>query len=531
MQNDKSKGILVVDDSEESLRVLVSIIEEQGFEARPVTTGSLALKSARLFAPDLIMLDIGLPDMDGYEVCAELKSEERTRDIPILFISGLHATEDKVRALASGGVDYITKPFQIDEIKARIKTHLALRDMQKELLLQNVRLQQEIAQRKRAQQELVLAHDALEQKVLDRTAELSEVNKTLRLEIEKGERTQKELISALDEINRLKYRLQRENTYLRKEVEQRRGNFRILGESEKVEKLYSLIKQVASTDTTVLILGETGTGKELVAQIVHENSPRRNRAMVTVNCAALPSGIVESELFGRAKGAYTGAATDQSGRFEVADGSTIFLDEIGELPAELQAKLLRVLQDGSFEKLGSSKTIRVDVRVIAATNKDLETAVSEGRFRRDLYYRLNVFPIVVPPLRERAQDIPALTDEFVSEFAGRMGKPVRKPNPETLDALQRYSWPGNVRELRNIIERAMILSDGTNLDVHLPDAPSCTYNDDVELEDMERRHILRVLDNTGWKVKGKNGAAEKLGLKPTTLQSKMKKLGIARKDS
>lgn len=530
MTNEKSKGVLVVDDSEESLRVLVSVIEEQGFEARPVTTGSLAIKSARLSAPDLIMLDIGLPDMSGYEVCARLKEDERTRDIPILFISGLHATEDKVRALASGGVDYITKPFQVDEIKARIKTHLALRNMQKELLQQNIRLQQEIAERKRAQNALVKAHDGLEQKVLNRTTELREVNKTLRLEIEKGERTQKALISALDEINRLKHRLQRENTYLREEVEQRRGNYRILGESENVGKLCTLIKQVASTDTTVLILGETGTGKELVAQIVHENSPRRSHAMVTVNCAALPSGIVESELFGRAKGAYTGASTDQPGRFEVADGSTIFLDEIGELPPELQAKLLRVLQDGTFEKLGSSKTIRVDVRVVAATNKDLEAAVREGRFRQDLFYRLNVFPIVVPPLRERLQDILMLTDQFVNEFAGKMGKSIKMPSPETLQALQRYSWPGNVRELRNVIERAMILSDGKNLEIHLPDAPSCGCPDNIELEDMERRHILRVLESSNWRVKGKNGAAEKLGLKPTTLQSKMKKLGISRKD-
>ncbi len=326
----------------------------------------------------------------------------------------------------------------------------------------------------------------------------------------------------------MKHQLQRENLYLREEVEQRRGERKILGESEIVRNMLRLIEQVAATDATILVLGETGTGKELVAQTAHEQSSRGNRAMVTVNCASLPSGIVESELFGRAKGAYTGASTDQPGRFEVADGSTIFLDEIGELPKDLQAKLLRVLQDGTFERLGSTKTLKVDVRVIAATNRDLETAVREDRFRQDLYYRLNVFPIVVPPLRERVEDIPALTNEFVSELGRKMGKPSMTLASGTLQKMQRYPWPGNIRELRNVIERAMIVSTGGTLDVKIPESSSYDANDSLDLEEMERKHIVKVLDSTNWRVKGKNGAAETLGLKATTLQSKMKKLGINR---
>jgi formate hydrogenlyase transcriptional activator len=506
--------ILVVDDSEESLHVLVSIIEEQGYVARPVTQGLLAVRTARLSPPELILLDIGLPDINGYQVCEELKADESTREIPILFISGLHATADKVKALAAGGVDYITKPFQVDEIKARINTHLSVRHMQTDLRQKNVLLLKEISERQRAEKELQAAHDELEQRVRERTLELQTANEALH--------------KALKEIEQLKARVENENVYLREEVGQRKGGFSILGQSKATGNILTQIAQVASTDTTVLILGETGTGKELVARTIHEQSPRASRTMVTVNCAALPSGIVESELFGRSKGAYTGASTDQPGRFEVADGSSIFLDEIGELPNDLQAKLLRVLQDGTFERLGSTKTVRVNVRVIAATNRDLEAAVSGGRFRQDLYYRLNVFPIVVPPLRERTEDITVLTKQFVKEFSVRMGKPPRPLSPVTLQRMERYPWPGNIRELRNVLERAMIVSTGETLDVHLPDTPPPCADGTYELEETERRHILSVLEKTNWRVKGKDGAAERLGLKPTTLQSKMKKLGISR---
>jgi transcriptional regulator with GAF, ATPase, and Fis domain len=257
-------------------------------------------------------------------------------------------------------------------------------------------------------------------------------------------------------------------------------------------------------------------------------SNRKDRTLVMVNCASLPPTLIESELFGREKGAYTGSLTRMTGRFEIADRSTLFLDEIGELPLDLQSKLLRVLEQGEFERLGSSRTIKVNVRIIAATNRDIEQEVKDGRFRRDLFYRLNVFPIVVPPLRERAEDIPLLVRAIVREFQKRMGKEIESIPKRTMQALQSYSWPGNVRELRNLIEHAMILSNGKTLDVHVPKRASSEINNNGNLKDMERMHMVAVLKKTGWRIAGQGGAAEVLGLKRTTLQAKIKKLGITR---
>jgi transcriptional regulator with GAF, ATPase, and Fis domain len=296
--------------------------------------------------------------------------------------------------------------------------------------------------------------------------------------------------------------------------------------------LLSEAEKVAATDSTVLVMGETGTGKELLAHAIHNLSARKERPMLTVNCSALPGSLIESELFGREKGAYTGALTKRIGRFEVADGSTVFLDEISELPLELQAKLLRVLEDGSFERLGSSQSIKVDVRVIAATNRDLAKEVSQGRFREDLYYRLNVFPLTVPPLRERREDIPLLVWTFINEYGERMGKTIESIPRKTMESLQRYVWPGNVRELKNVVERAMILSKGPGLHVEVPGiSASDRPKSMMTLEEVEKRHITHVLENTGWRVRGKNGAAEILGLKPTTLDSRIKKLGIPRRST
>ena len=290
----------------------------------------------------------------------------------------------------------------------------------------------------------------------------------------------------------------------------------------------SLAEQVSRTDATVLIMGETGTGKELLAREIHAMSSRKNRPLVTVNCASLPPTLIESELFGREKGAFTGALTRMAGRFEVADGSTIFLDEIAELPLDLQSKLLRVIEEGVFERLGSTKAIHVNVRIIAATNRDVLQEVQNGDFRRDLYYRLNVFPIMLPPLRERPEDIPLLVWSFVRHYEKKMGKQIENIPKRSMDALQHYPWPGNVRELRNVIEHAMIVSRSKVLDVRIPSMSNVEQAEIGNLEAVERRHILTALQKSGWRITGAGGAAEALGLKRTTLQSRMKKLGIER---
>jgi len=341
--------------------------------------------------------------------------------------------------------------------------------------------------------------------------------------------TQDSLREALEEVERLKKKLHERNICLRHETGMEKGHPRIIGQSQTIRRVLTQVEQVAGTDSTVLILGETGTGKELVAASIHDSSPRRNRTLVSVNCAAMPGPLVESELFGREKGAFTGSLSRQVGRFELADLSTIFLDEIGELPSETQAKLLRVLESRQVERLGNPKPIAINVRVIAATNRNLEKAVSDGKFRQDLYYRLNVFPISVPPLRERREDISLLAWSFVDEFAKTFNKDVQSIERESMEALQRYSWPGNVRELRNVIERAMIVGTGPRLRVQLPAAATLSVSTTGrKLEDVEREHVLSMLEDTGWRIRGTDGAAERLGLKPTTLEARMARLGIRR---
>jgi formate hydrogenlyase transcriptional activator len=326
------------------------------------------------------------------------------------------------------------------------------------------------------------------------------------------------------EITELRRRLEAESDYLRSEIEINGSFGEIVGDGKALKKVYAQIQQVAPTDTTVLISGETGTGKELIARAIHNLSTRKNRVMVKVDCSALPATLIESELFGRERGAYTGALTSQIGRFEFANGSTLFLDEIGELPLELQAKLLRVLQDGELERLGNPKPIKVDVRVLAATNRDLPQKIKDGSFRQDLYYRLKVFPIPVPPLRERAEDIPSLVWTFVREFERKMGKHIDSIPKKTMEALALYAWPGNVRELRHLIEQGVIITTGRQLQVELPVATDdWTFS---SLEATERKHILAALERTNWRVKGVGGAAQLLGIKPTTLYGTMKRLGI-----
>jgi transcriptional regulator with GAF, ATPase, and Fis domain len=302
----------------------------------------------------------------------------------------------------------------------------------------------------------------------------------------------------------------------------------IIGTSEPVKQMLNFAMQVAQTDSTVLILGETGTGKELLASTIHGLSSRKGKPMVRMNCAAFPAALIESELFGREKGAYTGAVTKKIGRFEAADGSTLLLDEIGELPLEVQAKLLRVLQEGQFERLGDHRTIRVDVRVIASTNRNLKKMVADGSFRKDLFYRLNVFPITSPPLRKRIEDIPQLAWSFVSSLGQSMGKKITKIPEETMSQLKAYTWPGNIRELRNAIERAMILSASETLGpVQITSEPSETIVD-MSYAGAQRRHLSKALEMTDWQIKGRGGAAELLELNPSTLRSKIKKLGLKR---
>jgi len=336
------------------------------------------------------------------------------------------------------------------------------------------------------------------------------------------------LRAALDEIKQLKDKLEEERAYLQEEIKLAYNHENIVGQSDEISYVLYKVEQIAASDTTVLVLGETGTGKELVARAIHGLSHRKDRALVKINCATLPSTLIESELFGHEKGAFTGAHARQLGRFEIADGATLFLDEIGELPLELQPKLLRVIQDGEFERLGSPRTIKVDVRVIAATNRHLEEEVRRGRFREDLWYRLNIFPITVPPLRERREDIVLLVDYFIQKISKRLGKVIDTIPEAVMDALQNYYWPGNVRELENVLERAVINSSGPKLrlvdELKKPAANLAKAN--RTLEDVEREYIVRVLEQTRWKVSGKNSAAEILGLDRSTLRARMRKLDI-----
>jgi len=336
---------------------------------------------------------------------------------------------------------------------------------------------------------------------------------------------------AYEEIAALKSRLEQENVYLQEERQSEGTITGVVGESPAIHEVLGRARIVAGTDATVLVTGETGTGKEVVVRAIHELSGRKNKILVKLNCAALPSGVIESELFGHEKGAFTGALARRIGRFELANGGTIFLDEVGDLPLELQAKLLRVLQEGEFERLGGTQTLKVNVRTIAATNRDLKNAVEEGRFRADLFYRLNVFPIPIPPLRERMEDVPRLTRHFVMLYASKMGKRIAAIGDGVLSRLMAYDWPGNVRELQNVLERAVILSQTSRLELDDSFAASTgsrSAHETRTLEEIEREHIVSVLESVRWRVSGDRGAGRILGLKRTTLEARMTKLGIKR---
>jgi len=475
--------ILVVDDTPANVKLLVDLLSVNGFDVIAAGSGTEGLERAAAGSPDLILLDVMMPDLDGVTVCERLKANEATRDVPVIFLTALHETLDKVRAFGAGGVDYLTKPFEPRELLARVGTHLSLRRAHREVAEQNARLREEIEAHQRSRAVIHCLED----------------------EIRTGH------------------------------------DFReIVGRSPSLARLLDQLALVASTDSTVLVLGETGTGKELVARAIHDRSPRREHPLVKVNCAALPRELVESELFGHEKGAFTGATQQRRGRFELADGGTLFLDEVGELPLEAQAKLLRVLQEQEFERVGGTRTLRADVRLIAATNRDLGSRAAAGEFRADLFYRLNVFPVTVPALRERREDIPPLVAHFLAKSARKLGRSFEGVAPSFLERAMAYDWPGNIRELENVVERAAILSRGSLLDAlepfgataapsraeapasaaaHVP-APAGT------LEDVERAHIQRVLGETRWVIEGEQGAARTLGLNPSTLRGRMRKLGI-----
>ena len=480
---DRKPIILMVDDTPANLGVLSEFLGDDGYEVLVAEDGESALERANYAHPDLILLDVVMPQMDGFDTCRRLKEHEATKNIPIIFMTALSDTVSKVKGFELGAVDYITKPFQQEEARARVSLHLNLLHTQRTLQIQNRQLQEEIDAHKRTKATV---------KYLD--AELKSVQ-------DFGE---------------------------------------IIGQSSSLRALLEQVAQMADTDCTALIIGETGTGKELIARAIHDRSPRKDKPLIKVNCAAIPKDLFESEFFGHEKGAFTGATTRRMGRFELANGGTLFLDETGELPIDIQAKLLRVLQEQEFERVGGQSTQKVDVRIIAATNRNLSEHVAQKSFREDLYYRLNVFPLEIPPLRERQEDVGLLAQHFILKYANKYGKSVEGITDNALKGLQEYSWPGNIRELENVIERAVILSRGAVLEIGewLPQSTDRTEAHpqtrhpsagNQTLEEMERGHILSVLESTNWRVSGEGGAAEILGLNRTTLEARMKKLGISRK--
>jgi len=595
-----SRDILIVDDEVANLKLLSQILSQHGYQVRPAERPQLAIDSAINQPPALILLDVKMPGMDGFEVCRRLRQDKRTHDVPVIFISALHETKDKVRGFEVGGMDFITKPFQEEEVLVRVRTHIELRNMQLNLEELVARRSAELANSEAKYRGLVensivgvfattldghitfvndamvrmydfdsteqmITHGALARwrnpKDRERmVAELKQQGYVTNFEAESTTHTGRhihiifsakqigndvigmvmditdrkqaeiELNRAYTEIKQLQAQLAAESAYLQQEIKLEHNFENIIGQSEALKYVLRRVEMVAAQDSTVILLGETGTGKELIARALHQLSSRSKRPLVKVNCAALPGELIENELFGREKGAFTGATTPQVGRFELANKSTLFLDEIGELPLELQAKLLRVLESGEFERLGSPRTFHTDARIIAATNRDLEVEVREKRFREDLWYRLKIFPITIPPLRDRIEDVPLLVDHFIQLFAKKMGIEAAglKITKSAMQALQDYTWPGNVCELMHAVESALITTVNNELHFDLPKTADSAAGKLKSFAEMERDYILEVLKTTDWKIGGKDSAAAILGLPPSTLRSKIKKLGPKR---
>jgi PAS domain S-box-containing protein len=628
-QDRKQKGnILVIDDEPANLDLLTTILTEQGYAVCPANDGESGLQLVKRRLPDLVLVDVSMPGMNGYQVCASLKNDPATQNIPLMLIVPIYHSINQPKAMLSGSVDYIASPFDATEVLWRVETHISLHRLRANLesairgcaTKQTVTCEElERALRETLALTRITGRKHAEEKLRERESELRQVldlapqhiavlgpegsrlfaNQAsldyygLTLESWRGcdpdrflhpddlkrmasEAQHTELSNAsahdaevrllrkdgtyrwflirrnalldgrgdllrwyvaatdIEDRKQAEERLQTENVALREEIDKASMFEEIVGISPALHAVLSRVSKVAPTDSTVLITGETGTGKELIARAVHKRSQRSSRAFISVNCAAIPRDLIASELFGHEKGAFTGATQRRLGRFELAGGGTIFLDEIGELPAETQIALLRVLQEHEFERVGGSGTIHTDVRVIAATNRDLEAAIAAGTFRSDLFYRLNVFPIEVPPLRERQEDVPVLVEYFIDRYARKAGKSIRGVNKKSIELLQSYPWPGNIRELQNVIERSVIVCDTENFSVDeswLSRQPVATEaKSQLELSrklaTQEKEMIEAALRESGGRVSGPSGAAVKLGIPGSTLDSKIRSLKI-----
>jgi DNA-binding NtrC family response regulator len=485
--------IYVVDDDVSVREAVGSLIRSAGLRVRTFASAQEMLASLRMELPSCLVLDIQLPDINGFELQQELAIKDI--QIPIIFLTGHGDIPMSVRAIKAGALEFLTKPFDDEYLLEAIRSAIARGN-----------------KNERAPGRIATEWD-------EDGAETVGVSRAMP--------HQPEIVIS---------------SHLNGSGKAAAGFGEIIGQSRAWRQIIRQIEMVAPTDATVLVLGETGTGKELIARELHRRSRRKDKPLVRVNCASIPKELYESEFFGHAKGAFTGAVKDRIGRFEAAAGGTLFLDEIGEIPLELQGKLLRVLQEKCYERVGEEKTRCADVRIVAATSRDLKKEVAAGLFREDLYYRLNVFPIKVAPLRDRKEDVPLLATHFIDISVKELGCPRPRLTRAGIETLQNYAWPGNIRELRNVIERAAIFAQGGALDFDLPatgvdlnsfvlddgDEVDPEYLTDAEMRRRERENLFAVLQKTGWKIKGVDGAAELLGLKPTTLISRIEKMGLKR---
>lgn len=576
LENDLRKSILVVDDEPKNVQLLGNILKNENYRVEFALDGEEALDWLKNQPFDLILLDVMMPNLNGYEVCGRIRESEHLKEIPVIFLSALNETEDKIKAFDIGGNDYITKPFQAKEVIARIKNHLALQETKEQLktainekeqsnLLLNTILKSVPETLITVDKKLNTLNinrknnpicDLNKHKVDDLNQILKDASNACNQVITQTIKTKspiREFKAQITNLSGVKKNVQlstsplldknevfngvllvvRDTTRLSRletRLNDRQGFRHIIGKSEPMQKIYTLLEQISDVDTNILINGESGTGKELIAEALHYGSNRAKGPFVKVNCAALSENLLESELFGHVKGAFTGAIDNRAGRFETANGGTIFLDEIGEISPQIQVKLLRVLEQKEFERLGDSKTIKVDVRVVAATNIDFKEKIAQKEFREDLYYRLKGMMVSLPPLRERKEDIPLLCEHFYREFNETLGRNVAGLSSPVLDLFLGYPWPGNIRELRHAMEHACVLCKEGDIGLeHLPielfdeekqdsQSPQFTY-----APKLSKSQLLQALEESRW---NKAKAAKTLGIGRNTLYRYMKKYHI-----